>query len=139
MDFMFDHLNLQSPWSLLAGNRRAPSEMCHWHLGGADSTAGLNLRDSNCVIPLDESREVKHGQRAMGHTGNPIVSMESITNAPSSTRYRTPTVTCGRVQNRTVQVITTRRTPSRSRLRNVTTVYRITRKSHMIGRVERCA
>jgi hypothetical protein len=51
-------------------------------------------------------------------------SIESTSISPSSMRYRPPTLTCGRVQIRTLQVISPRRTPSRSRLVNVMmTVY----------------
>jgi len=91
----------QSPWSALAATD-APHPKCviwqasrwrrfYWRRCPARYVIGLSS--------LDESRKVKRGQRGMGHSGNPIVSMESITNAPSSTRYRAPTVTCGRVQN----------------------------------------
>src|SRR5262249_2702330 len=52
-------------------------------------------------------------------SGRPIGSMESTSISPSSIRYRPPTFTCGRVQMRTLQVISPRRTPSRKRLVNV--------------------
>jgi hypothetical protein len=51
-------------------------------------------------------------------SGNPIGSIESITIAPSPIGYRAPTRTCGCTQNRTLHVISPRRTPSRSRFVN---------------------
>ena len=47
-------------------------------------------------------------------SGNPIISIESISIAPSPIGYRAPTRTCGCIQNRTLHVISPRRTPSRS-------------------------
>jgi hypothetical protein len=52
-------------------------------------------------------------------SGRPMGSMESTSISPSSIRYRPPTLTCGRVQMRTLQVMSPRRTPSRKRLVNV--------------------
>src|SRR6267142_3319676 len=52
-------------------------------------------------------------------SGKPIGVIESTSISPSSIRYRAPTLTWGRVQFRTLQVISPRRTPSRSRLVNV--------------------
>src|ERR1700682_5044619 len=51
-------------------------------------------------------------------SGKPIGVIESTSIAPSSMRYRAPTLTWGRAQIRTLQVISPRRTPSRSRLVN---------------------
>jgi hypothetical protein len=36
----------QSPWSLLAATDAPHPKCVIWHLGGADSTAGLALRDT---------------------------------------------------------------------------------------------
>src|SRR5260370_2703648 len=51
-------------------------------------------------------------------SGKPIGLIESTSIAPSSMRYRVPTLTWGRVHIRTLQVISPRRTPSRSRFAN---------------------
>src|SRR5262245_27547809 len=48
-------------------------------------------------------------------SSKPMGSTESTSISPSSIGYRPPTVTCGRIQMRTLQVISPRRTPSRSR------------------------
>ena len=52
-------------------------------------------------------------------SGNPIGSIESTSISPSSIRYRAPTLTRGLIHIRTLQVISPRRIPSRSRLVNV--------------------
>src|SRR5579862_2065148 len=63
-------------------------------------------------------------------SGRPIGSIESTTIAPFSIGYFPPTRTRGRIQMRTLQVISPRRTPSRSRLVNVMIV-------RMLGEVRR--
>jgi len=75
-----------------------------------------------CFATLSKSRTPRNpDSRASSGvmSGNPIVSMESISMAPSSMRYLLPTETCGRVQKRTLHVISPRRTPARSRLVNI--------------------
>jgi len=49
-------------------------------------------------------------------SGKPSGSIESTSISPSSMRYRPPTLTWGRFQMRTLQVISPRRTRSRRRL-----------------------
>jgi hypothetical protein len=51
-------------------------------------------------------------------SGNPMGLIESTSISPPSIRYRAPILTWGRVHIRTLQVISPRRTPSRSRLVN---------------------
>src|SRR5437867_7697265 len=59
-------------------------------------------------------------------SGKPIGVIESTSIAPSSIRYRAPTLTWGRVHIRTLQVISPRRIPSRKRLVKTTrTVYTV--------------
>lgn len=51
-------------------------------------------------------------------SGKPIGVIASTSISPSSILYRPPTFTWGRIQMRTLQVISPRWTPSRSRLAN---------------------
>jgi hypothetical protein len=53
-------------------------------------------------------------------SGNPILSIESTSIAPSPIVYRFPTVTRGPNQNRTLHLISPLFTPSRSLFVNVT-------------------
>jgi hypothetical protein len=71
---------------------------------------------------IENSKESRFTRELGVMSENPIVSMESISMAPWPMRYLLPTKTCGRVQKRTLQVISPLRTPSRSRLVNIMSV-----------------